>query len=170
MSKANEKFDFPYTISDLVESQLLIKIKPSYDKYFLCNTTEYLSRGEVLYYALKNLHLEATGKTNRIESRATSFHFDENEEQITRYVTYMKPCSLGIFLGQVIPIFSGNNPLTVQLEGDSFIENKFQENKDSQFEHITDWWIQIQPLNTIQTLMKSNGPVWVKLDPYRKST
>lgn len=148
MSKGNEQFKFPYEISDMVKPCLTIKVKHFYDKVYVCDLSEFVTRQEVLTIAVMNTKMFMQHFSMPMTFRSKTCAFPDAKPH--------QP--LGLFLGKIIPVFKQQIPTMPYEPGPNYVEMWVEKLKDTEFENEIEWWFEVLPIENELTLRFTSGP------------
>lgn len=164
MNIAIKKFEMPWEVGDAIPSLDTFFYRYSYDKCYVLNVNDYLSRQEVVEAAIKNSYFIATDQSNDI-NRRVSGHVDYNKNRVwVPKGQNPPPPFLGIFLGKIIPTLGERMPYQNLTEASiSEIRELAKRFAAECFEPFLDFWIEVIPSS--HPALKENGmkPVWMKI-------
>ena len=143
MVLATLKFNMPFEPGELVQKKIYdFSYKEKYDKYYVLDVRDYLSRGEVIEAAVKNIYLICTKQTTDISLRSEQVLYHNVPSQPS---LVQPPEFFGTFLGNIIPILtllpSGNlreSKMSDLLDISRNLSNEF-------YEPMVSFWMKFIP-------------------------
>lgn len=143
-------FRFPYQAGDAIQNMHdVYDIKETFDKYYIVDTTEPLSRYEVIYSAVKNAQNIHARKTISMTVRSKRRQGRESNPANSYF---------GLFLGQVIPVLK--SPAALVGQDAAELTDMLQ---DSFFEGGVEFWMQVLMSKEYEAI-QSEKPIWVQFD------
>lgn len=150
------QFKFPFeTGVPIFKKPQLFSYKDKYDKYYVADIREGVTRGEVAYYAIANRFLEASKQTRPMSAQHYTVNYVHSEEEEI-------PEVFGTFLGRFIPIYAGIGVLNLKTANASELRDLGKQLQGQFFEPFTEiWWEMLPgPHKVFQSNLK---PVWVSI-------
>lgn len=134
------QFKVPFeTGAPFVRNVYEFSYRDKFDKYYILNVNDFLSRGEVIELAIKNSHMIALGLSKDIRNGSKTIRYGEDEG-------FEKPPEIfGTFLGNFIPLIRSvpNRTLRETSTGELVESAKLWSNEF--YEPFVEFWFEFIP-------------------------
>lgn len=168
MNFATRKFELPFETSDPITFPInMFWYKTTYDKYYIVDFREPISRFELALMAVKNAYRVQTQKSIAMNRRSTVINY-RGWNTVNPEIKEA-PAYFGMPLGRCIPVMKAFRHLDPKIiEGSLEQEQEFQrialEWTNEFFEVNVDWWFEVLPSTShneeLTRCAKSGRAVW----------